>query len=43
MDRLIQSNQSWQILETFDFAYDLDEPIEVDSTSEDVVYVLQRQ
>jgi len=43
MDRLIQSSQSWQVAETFSFAYDLDDPIEVDGTCEDVVYVLKRR
>lgn len=43
MDRLIQSSGCWEVLETFSFAYDLDEPIEVDATTEDVVYVLRRR
>jgi hypothetical protein len=39
---LIQSSKCWDILGTYDFAYDVDDPIEVDATTEDVVYVLQR-
>ncbi len=42
MSQLIKSSRSWQAIETFSFAYDLDEPIEVDTASEDVVYVLKR-
>ncbi|KAA5542229.1 class I SAM-dependent methyltransferase [Roseiconus nitratireducens] len=43
MARLIAHSGRWKTLATFDFGYDLDAPIEVDSTSEDVVYVLQLQ
>lgn len=42
MDALIAYGKQWQCLATFDFGYDLNEPIEVDGTTEDVVYVLQR-
>jgi SAM-dependent methyltransferase len=42
IQRLIQSSKCWDILGTHDFAYDVDDPIEVDATTEDVVYVLQR-
>ncbi len=42
MDRLIASSGCWECVETYDFHYRIDEPIEVDSTSEDVVYVLRR-
>lgn len=43
MDRLIQSSPSWECLETFSFGYDLDDPIEVDGATEDVVYVLRNR
>jgi SAM-dependent methyltransferase len=43
MRRLIQSSGCWQIVETFDFTYAMDEPVQVDGTKEDVVYVLRRQ
>lgn len=42
MNQLIKKSQCWEVLETYSFAYDLEEPIEVDGTSEDVVYVLRR-
>ncbi len=32
-----------ELVETFDFHYDLSDPIEVDPTTEDVVYVLRRR
>jgi hypothetical protein len=43
MDRLIRHSGCWEVVETFDFGYDLDQPIEVDGTTEDVVYVLRRK
>lgn len=43
MRRLIGSVPAWEVVETFDFRYDLRAPIEVDATSEDVVYVLRRR
>ncbi len=43
MNRLIQSSECWEIVATYDFAYDLDDPIEVDAATEDVVYVLRRR
>ncbi|QDT07657.1 Tellurite resistance protein TehB [Rubripirellula lacrimiformis] len=43
MDRLIASSECWEVVETYDFAYELNEPIEVDSTTEDVVYVMKRK
>jgi len=42
MIRLIRSSKCWEAIETFTFAYDLDDPIDVDGTCEDVVYVLRR-
>lgn len=43
MKTLIDRSGFWEIVETFDFGYDLSDPIEVDSTVEDVVYVLKRK
>ncbi len=43
MNRLIRSSGCWETVETFSFAYDLDDPIEVDRATEDVVYVLRRK
>ena len=41
-NRLLRSSKCWEIAETYSFAYDLSDPIEVDGTTEDVVYVLRR-
>ena len=43
MNRLIKSSKCWETIQTFSFAYDLDDPIEVDGATEDVVYVLRRK
>lgn len=42
MNRFLQSCKQWQIVQTYDFAYDMDLPITVDDATEDVVYVLRR-
>ncbi|MEO1615646.1 MAG: class I SAM-dependent methyltransferase [Planctomycetota bacterium] len=42
MASLIRSVPAWEIAETYDFGYDLGEPIEVTAESEDVVYVLRK-
>ena len=42
MNRLIASSECWQTIETFDFGYDVEDPVEVDGATEDVVYVLRR-
>lgn len=41
--RLVRAVPEWEILETFDFGYDIRMPIEVDGSTEDVVYVLGRR
>tara|TARA_R110002049_G_scaffold4601_3_gene31776 strand:- start:37667 stop:38416 length:750 start_codon:yes stop_codon:yes gene_type:complete len=43
MEKLIEKSGCWTIVATHDFAYRIDEPIEVDATTEDVVYVLKRK
>jgi SAM-dependent methyltransferase len=43
MARLIRSSQCWEVLETYSFGYDLRDPIQVDGSTEDVVYVLRRR
>ena len=43
ISRLIGSSGCWETVETYSFDYNLDQPIQVDGTSEDVVYVLQRK
>lgn len=41
-DRMIRQIPEFRVLETYDFVYDIDQPIEVNATTEDVVYILQR-
>jgi SAM-dependent methyltransferase len=43
MEQLIAGVPSLEIAETYDFAYDLQEPIEIDSDTEDVIYVLKKK
>ncbi len=43
MNRLIRSSKCWESVATYDFAYDLGDPITVDDSTEDVVYVLRRK
>lgn len=43
MNRLIESAKCWEIAATYDFTYDVHQPIEVDSSTEDVVYLLRRK
>jgi hypothetical protein len=43
MQKLLDKVGLFETAETFDFLYQLDEPVEVDGTSEDVVYVLRRK
>jgi len=40
---LVEDAKTWEIVETYDFTYDVNEPIEVDSSTEDVVYVLRKR
>jgi len=40
--RMIKAAGGWVVEEAYDFTYDIDQPIEVDGTCEDVVYVLRR-
>ena len=42
MRRLVKESGGWEVEETYDFSYNVDEPIEVDGTCGDVVYVLRR-
>jgi hypothetical protein len=41
--RMIEHEGSWKIEETFDFRYDIKKPIDVDDTTEDVVFVLRKK
>lgn len=38
----IKKVPEWTIEEAYDFSYDIDEPIEIDELTEDVVYILKR-
>lgn len=43
MAKLIAAAEVWECVETFDFHYEIDEPVEVDAACEDVVYVLRKR
>lgn len=43
MRKLIARSGVWELVETYDFCYDIDSPVVVDGKSEDVVYVLRRR
>ena len=40
---LIKKVPEWKVEETYDFSYDIDNPIEIDAQTEDIVYILKRQ
>ncbi len=41
--KLVDDAGGWEIIETYDFTYDIDRPIVVDSSTEDVVYILKKK
>ena len=41
-DRLLASEPRFELVAAYDFGYDIDEPLELDGASEDVVYVLRK-
>ncbi len=41
--RLLAAVDAFDLAETFDFAYDINEPVEIDELTEDVVYVLRKR
>lgn len=43
MNQLIERAGSFEITETYDFAYNIDRPVSVDSGTEDVVYILRKR
>ncbi len=43
MANLIQKSPEWELVDTYDFHYDIDDPIVVDADTEDVVYILRRK
>jgi SAM-dependent methyltransferase len=42
MQRLIDKSGVWEVVETYDFCYDVGAPVKIDASSEDIVYVLRR-
>lgn len=43
MESLLLRNGAWEIAETYDFCYEIDHPVRIRTTTEDVVYVLVRK
>ena len=43
MAKLIQCIPAWEIAGTYDFTYDIEAPIEINASTEDVVYVLRKR
>lgn len=43
MNRLFESCPEWEVAGTYDFGYEVNDPIEVDGTCEDVVFALRRK
>jgi SAM-dependent methyltransferase len=43
MRRLIEKTPELELIDTYDFRYDIDGPIDLDDETEDVVYVLKRR
>jgi SAM-dependent methyltransferase len=43
IEALFASVPEWNVVETYDFAYDIGDPIRVDATTEDVVYILKKR
>ena len=43
MISLLKKVPAWELVETYDFHYDINDPITVDGDTEDVVYVLRKK
>ena len=43
MRRLLETAPQFEIAQTYDFCYEIDHPIRIDGTTEDVVYVLRKR
>jgi hypothetical protein len=43
IEALFASVPAWELVETYDFSYEIHEPIEVDATTEDVVFILKKR
>jgi hypothetical protein len=40
---MVKKVPEWAVETAYDFSYDADEPIEIDESTEDIVYILKRQ
>lgn len=43
MRKLLEKVPQWEVVETYDFAYEIDDPIRIGPETEDVVYVLRKK
>ncbi len=43
MNALLETVPAFDVVETYDFAYEINSPIRIDATTEDVVYILRRR
>jgi hypothetical protein len=43
MQALITASRAFEVVDSYDFAYEIDEPVVIDSKTEDVIYVLRRK
>lgn len=43
MNALLSCVPEWELVETYDFAYEIDDPIRITALTEDVVYVLRKK
>ncbi len=43
MNSLIKKVPEWELIETFDFHYDIEDPIKIDADTEDVVYIFRKK
>jgi hypothetical protein len=43
MQKLLAQVKAFETIATYDFAYEIDDPITIDAATEDVVYVLRKR
>jgi hypothetical protein len=43
MQSLLSRVPALEVVETYDFSYDMEDPIAIDDSTEDVVYVLRKR
>ncbi len=41
--QMLAKSPAWEIEEVYDFRYSIEDPIEIDDWTEDVVYILKRR